>query len=125
MSDRRRAVPLLFADNRTYHFQAEDDQDLEAWKAVLLNCKEGALRKAFSDSAGGAELREQLIRQVQNLPGNDRCVDCSSTKDVTWLSTNFGIITCIECSGVHRYVASAERERALMADPPGVVILLV
>lgn len=102
------SAPVLFLsrlrreDNRTYHFQAEDDADLEAWKAVLLNVKEGALRRAFSDSAGGAELREQITRQVQSLPGNDRCVDCGSTKDVTWLATNFGIITCIECSGVHR-----------------------
>lgn len=26
---------------------------------------------------------------------------CSPT-DPTWLSTNLGILTCIECSGIHR-----------------------
>ena len=25
-----------------------------------------------------------------------------SVADVTWLSTNFGILVCIECSGIHR-----------------------
>ncbi|OQR71034.1 130 kDa phosphatidylinositol 4, partial [Tropilaelaps mercedesae] len=113
-------------NNRTYHFQAEDDADLEAWKAVLLNVKEGALRRAFSDSAGGAELREQIIRQVQSLPGNDRCVDCGSTKDVTWLATNFGIITCIECSGVHREMGvHISRIQSLTLDNLGTSQLLL
>ena len=29
------------------------------------------------------------------LPSNGSCCDCGSTNDVTWLSTNFGIIVCI------------------------------
>ncbi|EDO34179.1 predicted protein, partial [Nematostella vectensis] len=41
------------------------------------------------------------VKQVQRLPGNDTCADCTS-KDPTWLSTNLGVLTCIECSGVHR-----------------------
>lgn len=53
----------------------------------------------------GAEhhVQQQLIRQVQDLNANDRCVDCSTTKDrPTWLSTNLGVLVCIECSGIHR-----------------------
>lgn len=49
------------------------------------------------------QLQQQLIRQVQALAGNDRCVDCSTNKDKpTWLSTNLGVLVCIECSGIHR-----------------------
>lgn len=57
--------------------------------SVLVNCKEGALRKAFDDSGQTGvtklnqsllELQQGIIRQVQRLPGNDRCCDCNSLK---------------------------------------------
>ncbi|PKK19078.1 ArfGAP with SH3 domain, ankyrin repeat and PH domain 3 [Columba livia] len=35
------------------------------------------------------------------MPGNKQCCDCGAP-DPTWLSTNLGILTCIECSGIHR-----------------------
>lgn len=80
----------FFLDNRTYHFQAEDENDQRAWMSVLVNCKEGALLRAFDDSgraagsgAGGGnpsllELQQAIIRHVQRLPSNDRCCDCNS-----------------------------------------------
>lgn len=91
---RRRFVILLFivvvvpiADNRTYHFQAEDEADQRAWMSVLVNCKERALLRAF-DASGKAEagsgnpslveLQQAVIRCVMRLPGNDQCCDCSS-----------------------------------------------
>lgn len=43
-----------------------------------------------------------FFRYVQLLPGNDQCCDCGSRNDVTWISLNFGILVCIQCSGVHR-----------------------
>lgn len=152
----------LISFNRTYHFQVEDEHDITAWVYVLINCKEGALKKQFDDpnsnkdfvdfvggGGGGGnggsnntspsgllhsttnirssnnnstsldsadhddailhrlgaehQLQQQLIRQVQALTGNDRCVDCSTSRDVpTWLSTNLGVLVCIECSGIHR-----------------------
>lgn len=143
----------LISYNRTYHFQVEDEHDITAWVYVLINCKEGALKKQFDDPNSNSkdfvdfgdvdnnttnnsmttthtnnsispttqrqnstsedqtlhqlraeqQLQRQLIRQVQALTGNDRCVDCSTTKDKpTWLSTNLGVLVCIECSGIHR-----------------------
>ncbi|XP_018578890.1 arfGAP with SH3 domain, ANK repeat and PH domain-containing protein isoform X2 [Anoplophora glabripennis] len=101
----------LISYNRTYHFQAEDEADQRAWMSVLINCKEMALMKAFDDSSktGGdkvnhsfMELQQAIIKYIQKIPGNDRCCDCNSQNDATWLSTNFGIIVCIECSGIHR-----------------------
>jgi Arf-GAP/SH3 domain/ANK repeat/PH domain-containing protein len=98
----------LISYNRTYHFQAEDETETEAWTSVLINCKEGALKKEFDNNNQSIastndehykndqslrELQQTIITQVQKLSGNDRCVDCNSTKDPTWLSTNFGVLT--------------------------------
>lgn len=81
------AVIVSILDNRTYHFQAEDEADQRAWMSVLVNCKERALLRAF-DASGKAEagsgnpslveLQQAVIRCVMRLPGNDQCCDCSS-----------------------------------------------
>lgn len=80
-------VIVSIPDNRTYHFQAEDEADQRAWMSVLVNCKERALLRAF-DASGKAEagsgnpslveLQQAVIRCVMRLPGNDQCCDCSS-----------------------------------------------
>lgn len=105
----KRAFDLV-SYNRTYHFQAEDESEQRAWTSVLINCKEGALMRAFHQQAGESndsghsllDLQRSIIRAVRAMPGNQVCADCGSTNDPTWLSTNFGIIVCIECSGSHR-----------------------
>ncbi|XP_018326962.1 arfGAP with SH3 domain, ANK repeat and PH domain-containing protein isoform X2 [Agrilus planipennis] len=125
----------LISYNRTYHFQAEDEADQHAWMSVLVNCKEMALMKAFDDSgkSGGdkvnhslIELQQAIIRYIQRIPGNDHCCDCNSQNDVTWLSTNFGIIVCIECSGIHRDLGvHISRIQSLTLDNVGTSQLLL
>ncbi|XP_051162231.1 arfGAP with SH3 domain, ANK repeat and PH domain-containing protein isoform X1 [Leptopilina boulardi] len=125
----------LISYNRTYHFQAEDDVDQRAWMSVLVNCKERALMRAFdasgrSESCQGnpslVELQQAIIRCVTRLPGNDQCCDCSSQNDATWLSTNFGIIVCIECSGIHRDLGvHISRIQSLTLDNVGTAQLLL
>ncbi|CAH0767009.1 unnamed protein product [Diatraea saccharalis] len=108
-ADDKRAFDLV-SYNRTYHFQAEDETEQRAWTSVLVNCKEGALMRAFHQQAGESndtghsllDLQRSIIRAVRTLPGNQVCADCGSSNDPTWLSTNFGVIVCIECSGSHR-----------------------
>ncbi|XP_015791420.1 arfGAP with SH3 domain, ANK repeat and PH domain-containing protein isoform X4 [Tetranychus urticae] len=137
----------LVAFDRTYRFQAEDENECEAWVSVLLNSKENALKKEFDsapvslDSSSGIsgsyrsgshasqsliELRQSVINQVLKLPGNDKCVDCGSTKDATWLSTNFGVVLCIECSGIHRDLGvHISRVQSLTLDNIGTSQLLL
>nr|XP_051713923.1 arf-GAP with SH3 domain, ANK repeat and PH domain-containing protein 3 isoform X1 [Oryctolagus cuniculus] len=105
----------LVTHSRTYHFHAEDEQECEAWVSVLQNSKDEALSSAFlgEPSSGpgpwaGAgldaepqELTKLLIAEVKSRPGNGHCCDCGAA-DPTWLSTNLGVLTCIQCSGVHR-----------------------
>ncbi|XP_016837992.1 arfGAP with SH3 domain, ANK repeat and PH domain-containing protein isoform X6 [Nasonia vitripennis] len=132
--DDKRSFDLI-SYNRTYHFQAEDEADQRAWMSVLVNCKERALLRAF-DASGKpeanhgnpslVELQQAVIRCVMRLPGNDKCCDCSSQNDATWLSTNFGIIVCIECSGIHRDLGvHISRIQSLTLDNIGTSQLLL
>ena len=46
--------------------------------------------------------------------------------DATWLSTNFGIIVCIECSGIHREMGvHISKIQSLTLDNIGTSQLLV
>ncbi|XP_039609910.1 arf-GAP with SH3 domain, ANK repeat and PH domain-containing protein 1-like isoform X1 [Polypterus senegalus] len=96
----------LISHNRTYHFQAEDEQEFVIWISVLTNSKEEALNMAFRGEQSTGEdsledLTKAIIEDVLRMPGNEVCCDCGA-QDPKWLSTNLGILTCIECSGIHR-----------------------
>ncbi|XP_047466606.1 arf-GAP with SH3 domain, ANK repeat and PH domain-containing protein 3 [Mugil cephalus] len=97
----------LVTHNRTYHFMAEDEQECVIWVSVLQNSKEEALNTALGgdqlhlQDSGLQELSRSIIAELRQMPGNEACADCGAP-DPTWLSTNLGILTCIECSGIHR-----------------------
>ncbi|XP_068436271.1 arf-GAP with SH3 domain, ANK repeat and PH domain-containing protein 3 isoform X2 [Clinocottus analis] len=97
----------LVTHNRTYRFQTEDEQECMIWVSVLQNSKEEALNTALVGDqlhlpdSGLQELSRGIIADLRNMPGNEACTDCGAP-DPTWLSTNLGILTCIECSGIHR-----------------------
>ncbi|XP_018414219.1 PREDICTED: arf-GAP with SH3 domain, ANK repeat and PH domain-containing protein 1 isoform X6 [Nanorana parkeri] len=120
----------LISHNRTYHFQAEDEQDYIAWISVLTNSKEEALNMAFrGDQSSGEssleDLTKAIIEDVQKTPGNYACCDCGSP-DPTWLSINLGILTCIECSGIHREMGvHISRIQSLELDKLGTSELLL
>ncbi|KAK7881707.1 hypothetical protein WMY93_030116 [Mugilogobius chulae] len=80
----------------------------DGWISVLTNSKEEALNMAFrgEQSSGGEDgledLTKAIIEDVLRMPGNEVCCDCVLLVYPKWLSTNLGILTCIECSGIHR-----------------------
>ncbi|CAG0914358.1 unnamed protein product [Notodromas monacha] len=143
----------LIACNRTYHFQVEGEdtacmeREREAWVSVLINCRDSQLKNAFQSngpssclgsaekddgrlghklSASLREMQQQITKQILKLPGNDRCVDCFGQNDATWISTNFGVVMCIECSGVHRDLGvHISRVQSLTLDHVGTAQLLI
>uniref|UniRef100_A0A7N6AN71 ArfGAP with SH3 domain, ankyrin repeat and PH domain 1b n=1 Tax=Anabas testudineus TaxID=64144 RepID=A0A7N6AN71_ANATE len=121
----------LISYNRSYHFQAEDEQEFVSWVSVLTNNKEEALNMAFlggSHSSGVKEdegLTKSIIEEVLRTPGNNTCCDCGAA-DPHWLSTNLGILTCIECSGNHRDMGvHVSRIQSLELDKLGTSELLL
>uniref|UniRef100_A0A8P4GUE7 ArfGAP with SH3 domain, ankyrin repeat and PH domain 2b n=1 Tax=Dicentrarchus labrax TaxID=13489 RepID=A0A8P4GUE7_DICLA len=97
----------LFSHDRTYHFQTEDEAECQIWVSVLQNSKEEALNKAFKGDQNEGEnnivqeLTKAIVGEVKRMSGNDGCCDCGAPAP-TWLSTNLGVLICIECSGIHR-----------------------
>uniref|UniRef100_A0A8C7YGV4 ArfGAP with SH3 domain, ankyrin repeat and PH domain 2b n=1 Tax=Oryzias sinensis TaxID=183150 RepID=A0A8C7YGV4_9TELE len=99
----------LFSHDRIYHFQAEDEIECQIWVSVLQNNKEEALNDAFKGGSNEGEnnivqeLTKSIVEEVKKMNGNDRCCDCGAAGP-TWLSTNLGVLICIECSGIHREI---------------------
>ncbi|XP_040001374.1 arf-GAP with SH3 domain, ANK repeat and PH domain-containing protein 1a isoform X2 [Xiphias gladius] len=121
----------LISHNRTYHFQAEDEQEFVSWVSVLTNSKEEALNLAFQGGGQSSgveeeeELTKSIIDEVLRSPGNDTCCDCGAA-DPRWLSTNLGVLTCIECSGIHREMGvHVSRIQSLELDKLGTSELLL
>uniref|UniRef100_A0A8B9S6C9 ArfGAP with SH3 domain, ankyrin repeat and PH domain 1 n=1 Tax=Apteryx owenii TaxID=8824 RepID=A0A8B9S6C9_APTOW len=117
-------------DKKSFDLISRISLSCARWISVLTNSKEEALNMAFRGEQSTGEnsledLTKAIIDDIQRLPGNEVCCDCGSP-DPTWLSTNLGILTCIECSGIHREMGvHISRIQSLELDKLGTSELLL
>uniref|UniRef100_A0A8C1JQC4 Un-named sa1614 n=1 Tax=Cyprinus carpio TaxID=7962 RepID=A0A8C1JQC4_CYPCA len=120
----------LISHNRTYHFLADDESDCVAWISVLTNSKQEALNVALDERRPSGEnsvedLTRAITEDIRRMPGNNVCCDCGAP-DPSWISINLGILTCIECSGIHREMGvHYSRIQSLSLDELGTSELLL
>ncbi|KAL1246444.1 ANK repeat and PH domain-containing protein,ArfGAP with SH3 domain [Trichinella spiralis] len=94
---------IVQSSERKYEFQAENENSANEWLNLLKKAKKQLEQEAMSSEATSGERVEKVaMEKIKSLPGNDRCCDCTSSRDVSWLCTNLGSLHCIDCAGVHR-----------------------
>lgn len=112
--------------------QAENENDMIAWVDCIKRGIFLALQHNFANSptvnqnlisrefgisrAGGQNelirsildlngielsLTEATKKAIKSIPGNAVCADCRAASP-DWASVSFGILVCIQCSGIHR-----------------------
>lgn len=113
--DRRFCFDLI-SPQQAYTLQAESQEEMDKWIAALqfhiaqqLNNNSSASEEKLSASLNyvsapqeKSAIKSKILEElVQADPSNRRCVDCGAEQP-KWASLNFGILFCIECSGIHR-----------------------
>ncbi|KRZ37102.1 Arf-GAP with SH3 domain, ANK repeat and PH domain-containing protein 1 [Trichinella pseudospiralis] len=94
---------VVQSSERKYEFQAESENSANEWLNLLKKAKKQLEQEAMSSEAtSGERVQKVAMEKIKSLPGNDRCCDCTSSRDVSWLCTNLGSLHCIDCAGVHR-----------------------
>uniref|UniRef100_A0A6B2KY91 Uncharacterized protein n=1 Tax=Arcella intermedia TaxID=1963864 RepID=A0A6B2KY91_9EUKA len=81
-------------------FSASDNQELNYWVNVIKNAISDQLSVTNPSSPRGDE-----VYSLWKVPGNRYCADCNRPSP-EWAVVNYGILICIDCSGIHRSLGS-------------------
>ena len=125
----RRFVFELVSPTKTFQLQAESEAEMNEWIEVLQAAAQRALNGSVTQTLSTTPLLladqqqdhgdllcsllaeqsletalpESTRREILDVPGNRACADCHcETPPPEWASVTFGIVICIECSGIHR-----------------------
>jgi len=95
----------LISPSKSFILQASTEDDYNSW---LDSLKQG-ITSAWNEAADEERSLEkkkglknsQCAIKILEIPGNDKCADCEALSP-EWACINWGVVICIECSGIHR-----------------------
>ena len=101
-------------------FEAPNETKRNKWVAVCgenISNKLDAHKQTTKTVNETDEIAKQkIIDSIRSIEGNAECADCDST-DPTWISLNYGVVICHQCSGVHRKIGThLSKVRSLTLD---------
>lgn len=106
--DRKFVFEIISPNRKKLVLQTESESALNDWINSIRNSAENILVGSdMNQRASNYDILDEKrsTRHDQSISSirvsNPTCADCNS-RDPDWLSTNFGIVICIECSGIHR-----------------------
>jgi len=120
-TDRRFCFEVI-SPTKSHVLQADSEEQYRLWLASLQQGISSALHEAMDGESGGSgsiqwedsdteeaqdskargsQKKDRSAAQILDIPGNEICADCGAT-DPQWASINWGVVLCIECSGIHR-----------------------
>eukprot|EP00092_Neocalanus_flemingeri_P015121 GFUD01016338.1.p1 GENE.GFUD01016338.1~~GFUD01016338.1.p1 ORF type:complete len:839 (-),score=276.93 GFUD01016338.1:342-2858(-) len=120
-TDRRFCFEVI-SPTKSHVLQADSEEQYRTWLASLQQGISSALHEAMDGESGGSgsiqwedsdteeaqdskarggQKKDRNAGQILDIPGNENCADCGAT-DPQWASINWGVVVCIECSGIHR-----------------------
>ncbi|KAK2551169.1 Arf-GAP with coiled-coil [Acropora cervicornis] len=132
----RRFVFEVVSPTKSWILQADNDylktEWMEAMQASInkaFDCPtSGEIEKTETDSlSSGTKSKsvesldklsepKSVLEQIRSVLGNDKCADCGKVEP-SWASTNWGVVLCIECSGIHRSLGvHVSKVRSLTLD---------
>ena len=120
--DRRFCFEII-SPNKSHVLQADSEYHYKHWLTTLqkeiskalhednsknsdddsVNQWEDSDTEADTDSKAriAAQKKVRSAEQILIIPGNEVCADCGASNP-EWASINWGVVLCIECSGIHR-----------------------
>lgn len=110
---------IITSDQRRLEFCAVTIQERDEWVALIGQQIGKALIAQQAESKDGRPMASKAqVDEIFEVSGNNRCADCgASSTQPSWAVYNYGIVICIECSGVHRKLGShVSKVRSLELD---------
>jgi len=82
--------------------QVESEEAAVMWREAVQNAIAKYLTTMSSPTSASLGGQPLPLEQIQEAEDNKTCADCASATDCTWACMRFGVMVCLECSGVHR-----------------------